>query len=300
MSHCSNLIDRLTRQTRQLLDQYVAIQRRRRQRRRTGAQAIFAEPMPLKNRLPGKARSTLQVPVLVAVVLMSFCNIAAASEPAGLIEVFVALADNRHQGIVPVPNNIGNGDDPGHNLYWGAMYGLKTMLNRDNAWKPTGCEKPKTGPILQTCRYRRGGLTLAAHAYRGREIKKAVYCFLDAAAGRGDGPKPILVVYIGHNGLMEFGPPPLPKAATPGAPRVIILACAAKAYFGQWLKAAGAKPLLWTTGLMAPEAYTLLAALDGWAKGETDQSVRLRAARAYAKYQNIKTGAAKRLLVSGW
>ncbi len=253
------------------------------------------------NRLPGDVRSTLQVSVLLAVAFVLFaCNIAAAGEPFGSIEVFVALADNKHQGIVPVPDSIGNGDDPGRNLYWGAMYGLKTMMSRDSAWKLAGCEKTKTGPILETCRYRRDGLTLVAYAYQGREIKKAVYDFLDAAAGRGNIPKPKLVVYVGHNGLMEFGPPPLPKTAAPDAPRVIILACAAKAFFEQWLKAAGAKPLLWTTGLMAPEAYTLLAALDGWAKGETDQDIRLRSARAYARYQNIKTKAAKRLLVSGW
>jgi len=39
--------------------------------------------------------------------------------------VIVALADNRFQGIVPVPAAIGNGDDPSRNLYWGAGYGLR-------------------------------------------------------------------------------------------------------------------------------------------------------------------------------
>jgi hypothetical protein len=38
--------------------------------------------------------------------------------------------------------------------------------------------------------------------------------------------------------------------------------------FGSGLKTTGA-PLLWTTGLMAPEAYTLKAALDGWIAGES-------------------------------
>ncbi|HBH24362.1 MAG TPA: hypothetical protein DDY13_13175 [Cytophagales bacterium] len=36
------------------------------------------------------------------------------------IHVFVALCDNEHQGIVPVPNTLGNGKDPNSNLYWGA------------------------------------------------------------------------------------------------------------------------------------------------------------------------------------
>ena len=38
------------------------------------------------------------------------------------IHVFVALCDNEHQGIVPVPEKIGNGKDPANNLYWGAGY----------------------------------------------------------------------------------------------------------------------------------------------------------------------------------
>lgn len=39
------------------------------------------------------------------------------------IGVFVALADNASQGIVPVPAAIGNGDDPERNLYWGTAGG---------------------------------------------------------------------------------------------------------------------------------------------------------------------------------
>src|SRR5213596_1995295 len=38
---------------------------------------------------------------------------------ARVAHVLVALADNKYQGIVPVPAAIGNGDDPVRNLYWG-------------------------------------------------------------------------------------------------------------------------------------------------------------------------------------
>lgn len=44
------------------------------------------------------------------------------------IHVFVALCDNEHQGIVPVPKTLGNGKDARNNLYWGAAYGLKSFL----------------------------------------------------------------------------------------------------------------------------------------------------------------------------
>jgi len=34
-----------------------------------------------------------------------------------VIHILVALCDNENQGIVPVPKAIGNGQDPGNNLY---------------------------------------------------------------------------------------------------------------------------------------------------------------------------------------
>src|SRR5256885_7283118 len=40
-------------------------------------------------------------------------------------------------------------------------------------------------------------------------------------------------------------------------------------------------PLLWTTNLMAPEAYTLKSALDGWILSESNGKIRERAAAAY-------------------
>jgi hypothetical protein len=51
---------------------------------------------------------------------------------------------------------------------------------------------------------------------------------------------------------------------------------------------------------MAPEAYTLKSALDGWIAGENNEQIRDRAAGAYDKYQKCGFRAAHRLLVSGW
>ena len=78
------------------------------------------------------------------------------------------------------------------------------------------------------------------------------------------------------------------------------LACASQQYFGATLKPTGAEPLLWTTNLMAPEAYTLKAALDGWIAGETNEQIRKRAAAAYAQYQKISEKAALKLFATGW
>ncbi|MGA2413270.1 MAG: hypothetical protein ABSF59_02415 [Candidatus Sulfotelmatobacter sp.] len=55
------------------------------------------------------------------------------------VHVFVALADNQHQGIVPVPAHLGNRDDPGPNLYWGSAYGVKTFFARSADWLLLTC-----------------------------------------------------------------------------------------------------------------------------------------------------------------
>jgi hypothetical protein len=66
------------------------------------------------------------------------------------------------------------------------------------------------------------------------------------------------------------------------------------------LEKTGAKPLLWTTTLMAPEAYTLAAAMEKWVKKESDENIHNAAAQAYSKYQKCSVNAARKLLVSGW
>ena len=103
------------------------------------------------------------------------------------VHVFVALADNQHQGIVPVPAKLGNGEDAEHNLYWGSAYGVKTFFSRSGDWARIRCgEKPKA-EILERCvfRHRTANVYLVADAYRGIEIKQAILDFLDSAAGDG-------------------------------------------------------------------------------------------------------------------
>src|SRR5208282_4457202 len=109
-----------------------------------------------------------------------------------------------------------------------------------------------------------------------------------------------LVVYVGHDGLMDF-PLTIDFAGRPNAPHsAIILACASKSFFRDLLRRSGAEPLLWTTGLMAPEAYTLKAAVDGWMQQESKEAIRKRAAAAYAQYQKCSDAAAMRLFSSDW
>ncbi|WP_316785612.1 hypothetical protein [Pedobacter frigiditerrae] len=56
------------------------------------------------------------------------------------IHVFVALCDNKYQGIVPVPKAIGNGQDPDNNLYWGYQFTNNTEHTfQINLWFTEKC-----------------------------------------------------------------------------------------------------------------------------------------------------------------
>jgi hypothetical protein len=117
---------------------------------------------------------------------------------------------------------------------------------------------------------------MTADAWRGSRIREAITFFLEQASGA---PADV-VAYIGHDGLMEFNVAPrVANAATP--PRSIVLACASRQYFGEHLRRARSEPLLWTNGLMAPEAYTLTAALEAWVKTTDPAAVREAARRLF-------------------
>lgn len=236
----------------------------------------------------------------------------APRNPGKLAHVVVALCDNRYQGIVPVPERLGNGDDPASNLYWGAAYGVKTFFVRSGDWTLLSTTKdPKPG-VLERCvfRHKSRPAHLVADAYRGREIQRATLDFLRFAAGRDAEPfgtgalhaggAADLVAYVGHDGLMDFSLSEHPAALDDRGRSAVILACASKPYFQEPLRRTGALPLLWTNGLMAPEAYVLDAALAGWMLGEDGAQVRKRAAEAYHRYQKCGMNAAMRLFATGW
>ena len=109
-----------------------------------------------------------------------------------------------------------------------------------------------------------------------------------------------LVVYVGHDGRMDFELPRTLRQKGVSTPKVIVLACTSKAYFGPHIRDAGSEPLLWTSGLMAPEAYTLEAALEGWIESESGEQIRQRAALAHSKYLRCSLQSVRKLFVTGW
>lgn len=230
----------------------------------------------------------------------------AAGKPL-VAHVIVALVDNEHQGIVPVPASLGDGAAPRSNLYWGAMYGVRSWFRRQPAWRTLSLAPSADARVLDRALFHRsverGGRSadvyLVAEAWKGERIGDAIRRFLELS--RGGAPEPLradsgsfdaggaahVLVFIGHNGLMDFAPPLLdaPRAA-PLPHAAIVLACLSDEYFAPLLAAHSAL-LLTTTGLMAPEAYSLDAALERWFAGASPAQVRAAAGSAYARYQKI-------------
>lgn len=234
--------------------------------------------------------------------------------PARVVHVLVALCDNENQGIVPVPAHLGNGEDPAKNLYWGAAYGVKTYFSKSPNWtKVAQIVRPKENVLERLVfKHNKFDVYLIADAYRGSRMEHTIADFFAASSGSeleniSFNDKTIqimgtsnIVAFVGHNGLMDAEFNGTIRKTDNEKREAVVLACASRNYFSKHLKKTGAEPLLWTTNLMAPEAYILHDALEGWVAGENQAQIRTRAAAAYAKYQRISQKAAEGLLVSGW
>jgi hypothetical protein len=256
--------------------------------------------------------------LLALLICLAAPRFLSAQSPVRVVHVYVALADNQSQGIVPVPARLGNGDAPASNLYWGAAFGVKAFFRLSKDWALVSAESGPSLAILERCvfKHRSEAVYLVADAYQGNHMREAVTDFLSAASGLNSqslavksneanvtvtvGGGADLVVYVGHDAFMDFQIKPVVGRNTTKPRMAIVLACASKSYFAPYLKYARVTPLLWTTGLMAPEAYTLKAALDGWIANEDGERVRQRAAQAYDKYQHCGLRAAQRLFATGW
>ncbi|AGC76657.1 hypothetical protein LX97_01318 [Nonlabens dokdonensis] len=252
--------------------------------------------------------------ILLLFLVFGAHMLSAATKDVKTIHVYVALCDNVNQGIAPVPEQIGNGQNPFHNLYWGAGYGLKTYFKKSKDWSLIRIVKDVDSLILERVlfKHKKSGTYLLADAYDGAYIKQTTIDFLEASAGRNgfqinDGDTQLcfggdanLLSYIGHNGLMEFDVNGAFSQPSTNKIETIILACYSKHYFSKYLKQTNAIPLLWTSHLMAPEAYTLKYAIDGWINKEKNTKIAERAALAYHKYQRCGINAARKLLVTGF
>jgi hypothetical protein len=231
------------------------------------------------------------------------------------IHVFVALCDNLNQGIVPVPKTLGNGQDPNSNLYWGAAFGIKNYFkNKTKDWNFIKSYPTENPYILERLLFKHAteNVYMLADAYDGKRIKECTSDFLKASNQQnplilkhdnitlGFGGSAQLVSYIGHDGLMDFNLDIEFQPTHKKKVDVIILACFSKKYFTTKIQNVNANPILWTTHLMAPEAYTLKSAIDGWILNESGSAIKERAAQTYHKYQKCGIKGARNLFATGF
>jgi hypothetical protein len=211
-----------------------------------------------------------------------------------VIETHVALCSNDQ--IRCGGRGLGDGDDLSRNLYWATSGGLRGWFERRGSdWKRLSRERGD-GKILETVTYtkqqtpseawRALGVSepfevrLIAHAWRGREIDRA----LDAFAGdlTGDGAAQI-VAYVGHNGWMDRAEQRWPSRVPRRDKGAIAIACMTQSYLQKTLFGPRRLPLLATRDLLFAGSHALDGAVRAFAAGEPLDEIRLSAARAYAE-----------------
>jgi hypothetical protein len=254
----------------------------------------------------------------IVILLLILTSTDLLSQRTNSIHVIVALCDNENQGIVPVPELLGNGNKPSTNLYWGALYGIKTYFNNSPHWNNISEQKNLNDTIVERIIFKhiKSNTFLIADAYYGHAIDFATINVIQSGLGEkkqqielkhdsknfylglyGDAN---LICYIGHNGLMDFLYEHYLEKRDDKIRDIIILACKSKSYFSKYLMDTNVNPIILTTGLMAPEAYTLESVLEGWINKESKEEIKLRAVKAYNKYQKCGLRAAKELFDNKW
>ncbi len=230
--------------------------------------------------------------------------------------ILVALCDNDHQGIVPVPKTLGDGMNPRSNLYWGALYGIKTHFKKSKDWIFLESIPNPSADVLERVifkkKYKAGHeVLLIADAYRGDRMKACLQDFFASTAGIktealsienkevGLFSKADLIGFNGHNGLMDVAVD-IPKKENETFQDAAIIGCISYDYFIEPLQKSGAYPLITTTGLMAPEAYVFEGILNSWGALQEEKAVHSHAARAYHQYQKCGIGGATNLFRVSW
>ncbi|MBN2135393.1 MAG: hypothetical protein JW737_06645 [Acidobacteria bacterium] len=255
--------------------------------------------------------------IIIILILLTGIPMYTGDEKSGIkiVHVIIPLADSENQMIGYVPPGMGNGEDADRNLYWGAMYGFRTVFRKSPDWTVVKKWKNPNDYVIERILFKhiKHDAYILAEAYRGSRMKDAVIDFLTSAAGKlklqimieqgkiiDIGKDAGLIIFAGHNGLLDFTLDKYPQGEKDNKRQAIILGCWSKQYFSDPLKDTGASPLLWSTERIAPEGYILEAAIKAWLSGKSNEVIREAAAKAYNKYQHCGIRAAKRLIVTGY
>lgn len=225
---------------------------------------------------------------------------------ARVIHVFTALCDNDYQGIIKVNRWIGNGDDVNNNLYWGCGYGMRTYFYKSTKWKllkKIPCQADSIILERLIFKHRDSAVYMVVDAYRGRnmhqcltdfskslELQKCDTFSLDSKQNIYFSGSSDLVVFVGHNGLMDSD---IPHETTASHhQQAMVFCCLSFDYFYSRILLEGAEPVLLTSSLMCPEAYAIHDAIEQWIQNKSKKEIRMAAVSAYARFQKITLSAA--------
>ncbi len=231
------------------------------------------------------------------------------------VTVHVGLADRRLGHLAPVAARFGDGDDPGTNQYWGALFGVETHFANADGWRRIHTDSGDGIRILRRVAFHRTvvpndrwrdrgisdpfGVYLLALAWPSRLLESAMEQPLrDALTGRtlvlelnrGEvafGGGSVIVGYVGQNAMLGRYWDPfdgLPAVADRGA-GVFFLCWKSAVYLHRDVVDRGLYPVLFVRQQIVPEAYVVDGIMNALLEGGFDGGFVEGAAREYARFQ---------------
>jgi len=270
--------------------------------------------------------------ILLLCMAMALCTDLAAAPTAwsaGHPDVAARVADGQPLVVhvtIPLCSNAqidcgsraaGAPGNPRTNLYWGAIFGAKTIFERKaSGWEAVAQASAVEG-VLERAVFRRWvdgdkwgrnesvEQLVVLDAIHGDHIDAAVLGFFaEATEGAevqiddGERERRLRVSaagYAGHNRLMDDLTLPEKDDHDGRAVAAFVMACRSAPYFSEALREAGSTPLVMTRTLMAPEGYVVEAAARGLGDNLPPPGLRSRVVWAYARWQRIEPRLADRV-----
>ena len=217
--------------------------------------------------------------------------------------IYVSLADNTNQGIAPTTPTLGDGQSPRTNLYWGALYGMKTYFKRKQGWsvKTIAPSREHVLDAISLSHSFHPEAEIIAEAYDGQFQSSPLNNFFGGLSSDQDPPD--LSCFVGHNPLMDiierpvFATADLRERNRHRSVKASVIACQSARYFKQKLDDLGVEPYVLTRSNMAPEAYVVEGMLIAWLSGKDREAATRLASENYAKYQKISKRSARRVFL---
>lgn len=232
-----------------------------------------------------------------------------------VVHIYVPLCDNENQGIVPTSKSLGDGMNLKTNLYWATRGGMKRYFNDSDKWTLVYSKKEVSSDVLERViferKFAKTKLHVVADAYRGDRMEETVNDFLASIANKKQEEVKLkskevvkiagasdLLVFNGHNGMMDNIRVRNWKNKTEKKTDVVINACSSFNYFEDELAKAKGFPLIRTNSFLYPGAYVIERIIVDWVNDVAEQQIALNAGSVYCKKHDCGKGT--KVFKTGW